>query len=273
MCIHTNELSLTPLLIAAELLFLLVLARRTARIAPEGGRLAPFHGYLLWIAAYGGVASSLGARGVYVSESLLRWLPGLWLALVAVAAAVLPVVLFASLRRDLRRIADATPWQWFAWFHGLRVAALGAAYKTLVGEFPVYFELGVGVPDLLFGLSAFWVAGKARRGELGRRTFLAWNLLGVLVIVPAAPILLQLGLPGPLQLFTGAPDARAILSHPMSIAPTFGVPLFVLVNLWVAWRLWERGRITEITPSSGSRSRFRRPASRPRVTRAVGQAT
>ncbi len=28
----------------------------------------------------------------------------------------------------------------------------------------------------------------------------------------------------------------------MSIAPMIGVPLFVLINLWVAWRLWERGR-------------------------------
>jgi hypothetical protein len=36
------------------------------------------------------------------------------------------------------------------------------------------------------------------------------------------------------------PDARVILTHPMSIAPMIGVPLFVLVNLLVAWRLWER---------------------------------
>ena len=72
---------------------------------------------------------------------------------------------------------------------------------------------------------------------------MAWNLIGAAVIVPAAPILLQLGLPGPLQVFTGLPDARAVFTYPMSIAPMIGVPLFVMVNLWVAWRLWERRRM------------------------------
>ena len=60
--------------------------------------------------------------------------------------------------------------------------------------------------------------------------------------MPAAPIVLQLGLPGPMQLFTGLPDARAVFAYPMSIAPMIGVPLFVLLNLGAAWRLWERER-------------------------------
>ena len=71
---------------------------------------------------------------------------------------------------------------------------------------------------------------------------MVWNLIGALVIVPSAPILLQLGLPGPLQVFTSLPDARAVFTYPMSIAPMIGVPLFVLINLWVSWRLWERQR-------------------------------
>ena len=66
-----------------------------------------------------------------------------------------------------------------------------------------------------------------------------WNAIGALVIVPSAPILIQLGLPGPLQVFTSLPDARAVFTYPMSIAPMIGVPLFVFLNLWVVWRLWE----------------------------------
>ena len=54
----------------------------------------------------------------------------------------------------MRRIVDHTTWHWFAYFHGLRIAALGTAYKTIIGEFPVYFETIVGIPDLLFGISA-----------------------------------------------------------------------------------------------------------------------
>ncbi len=79
-------------------------------------------------------------------------------------------------------------------------------------------------------------------GEITEKSFLIWNLVGALVIVPSGPILLQLGLPGPIQVFTSLPDARVVFTYPMSIAPMIGVPLFVLINLWVAWRVWERGR-------------------------------
>ena len=224
------QLSLTPFLLAAELGFLLWLAR---------GRPIAIR-YWFWLLAYGLAAAAIGMRNVYVHPLLLPWLPALWLQVVTIAAFVVPVLLFPRLREELRQIADVTPWHWLAWFHALRIAALGTAYKTQLGEFPVYFELGVGVPDLLFGISALYVGWRARLGALGARGFLWWNVAGVLVIVPAAPILLQLGLPGPLQLFDGLPDARAVFAWPMSIAPMFGVPLFVMLNLGVAWRLAER---------------------------------
>ncbi len=175
-------------------------------------------------------------------------------------AASLPIVLFGAVRDGLRRTVDNTPWHWFAYFHGLRIAALGTAYKTAIGEFPPSFEYGVGIPDLLFGISAFWIAGKVKRGELGNKGFLIWNLTGALVIVPSAPILLQLGLPGPIQVFTSLPDARAVLTYPMSIAPMIGVPLFVLINLWVVWRLWER----RMRSTPGSSMHFRRESDRTR---------
>ncbi len=236
------QLSLTPILVAVELGFVAVLAWRMGRITAPGS-VTPVYLFIVWIAAYAVLTSVLGARGVYISDDLLRWLPALWLQVITVAVCVLPVMLFPTLRNAMRRIVDVTPWHWFAYFHGLRIGALGTAYKTMIGEFPLSFEIGVGIPDLLYGLSAFWIAAKAKRGALTERTFLVWNLIGALIIVPAAPILLQLGLPGPLQVFTASPDARAVFTYPMSIAPMIGVPLFVLINLWVAWRLWERGRV------------------------------
>jgi hypothetical protein len=236
------QVSLTPVLLAAELGFLFTLAWRSARQAPVQVNLGLVYSYFLWLTAYGIFTSVLGARGFYVSDALLTTLPALWLQLVTITVAIAPVVFFRSLRVGLRWIVDVTPWQWFAYFHSLRIAALGTAYKTMIGQFPAYFEYFVGIPDFLFGASTLWIARKARRGELSERSFFMWNLVGALVIVPSAPILLQLGLPGPVQLFTSVPDARAVFTYPMSIAPMIGVPLFVLVNLWVAWRLWERRR-------------------------------
>ena len=236
------QLSLAQLLLAVQLGFLVAVARRAGSQGEGQGTIGPLYAYVAWLALYGIVTSLLGAQGVYLRDGLMPLLPGLWLQVITVLACVVPVLLVPALRDTLRRMVDVTPWHWFAYLQALRVSALGTAYKTAIGEFPLYFELLVGVPDLLFGLSALWVAVKARRGEMSARGFMIWNLIGALVIVPAAPVLLQLGLPGPLQVFTGVPDARAVFTYPMSIAPMIVVPLFVLINLWVAWRLWERQR-------------------------------
>ena len=233
------KISLAHILLAIELGFLFFLAWHWGRESKGRPVLRPVYSFLLWVTAYGLIATGLGAQGLYTSNDLLRTLPGLWLPLATVGVVVTPIVVFKGVRKGLGQIFDHTPWHWFAYFHGLRIAALGTAYKTMIGEFPAYFEYAVGIPDLIFGLSAFWIARKAQRGELSGKAFWVWNLIGVLVIVPSVPILLQLGLPGPIQVFTSVPDARAVLAFPMSIAPTIGVPLFVLVNLWVVWRLWE----------------------------------
>ena len=235
------KLSLAPILLSIELGFLFLLAWRYAGRSESRITMTPVSVFFLWMTFYGIITSILGARGVYVTDAILKTLPGFWLQVMTVGVIVIPVVVFPSVRNGLRALADTTPWHWFAYFHALRIAALGTAYKTMIGEFPAYFEYLVGVPDFLFGVSALWIGRQAQRGELKRKTFLVWNLIGAFVIVPSAPILLQLGLPGPLQVFTSLPDARAVFTYPMSIAPMIGVPLFVLVNLWVAWRLWEQG--------------------------------
>jgi hypothetical protein len=201
------RLSLTPILLGLQLGFFFALAARAH--AQRGTQL-----YLIGLAAYAIVscfALAYGASGF-----------GLQLATMAICA--LPVLLSRRLRKGLRQIVVATPWHWFAYFQGLRVAAIGTAYKTLIGEFPVYFELFVGLPDLAFGLSAFWIADRAKRGALSVKAFRRWNVLGALVIVPAAPLLLLL-----------LPDMEALLAFPMSIAPAIVVPLFVLTNVLVAW--------------------------------------
>jgi hypothetical protein len=234
------QFSLTQPLLVAELGFIFILARRCGRLDPVRMETRPVYLYLLWLTAYGIITSVLGARGFFVSDELLKTLPGFWLQLVTVAVMVMPVILFSRVFSGLRQIVDATPWHWFAYFQGLRIAALGTLYKTMIGQFPAYFEYGVGIPDLLFAISAFWIARKAGRGELSKKSFLVWNLVGILVIVPSAPILLQFGLPGPVQVFTSLPDARTVFTYPMSIAPMIVVPLFVMVNIWVVWRLLEQ---------------------------------
>jgi len=234
--------SITALLLAIELGFVFFLARRSSRLPQSGIHAVSIYAFLLWVTTYGIVSSILGAQGFYISEEMLKLLPGLWLPLVAVFVCVLPVVFFKNVRNALREIVDTTPLHWLAYFHALRIGALGGAYKTHIGEFPYYFEYIAGYPDILFGISALWIGRKIKRGEIKEKTFMIWNLIGLFIIIPSSLIVLQLGLPGPLQVFTSLPDARAVFTYPMSIAPIIGVPLFVLINCGVAWRLWERSR-------------------------------
>ncbi len=235
-------LSLTPFLLMAQLGFVFFLSRR---IALQNRRIDLHRAvtlFLLWIAAYGVLTSVLGARDFFIDEGLMPYLPGLWLQVITVTICVLPIMLFSELRAGLARLVEGTPLHWFAYFHALRISALGTAYKTSIGEFPLYFELLVGIPDLLFGLSALMAGYLLQQGRMTRQGFFIWNLIGALVIVPSAPILLQMGLPGPLHVFTELPDARAVFTYPMSIAPMIVVPLFVLINLGVALQLWAMKR-------------------------------
>ena len=234
------SLSLTPFLLAVEFGFLFLIAGRCSRRGTFPAGSFPIYVYLLGLTAYGVASSVAGAYGLYVRDDLLPWLPGLWLQLITVAVFVVPILWSTAIRNGLRHIVDMTPLHWFAYFHGMRIAALGTAAKTASGEFPVYFELFVGIPDLIFGFSALWVGSRLRRGKFSERNFMLWNLIGALIVVPSAPILLQLGLPGPMYVFDSVPDARAVFTYPMSIAPMIGVPIFVLMNLLLAWRLWER---------------------------------
>lgn len=232
------NLSLTPFLLITELAFLLFVFRNAKpnRNVPPWRLMA----FWVWIVFYAGVATYLGYEGVYVSEALLNYYPGFWLQSITIAACITPVLMSPGLRHDLRSAVDATMWEHWIYFNMLRLSAVGTLVGASRSSFPIYFELLVGIPDLLFALSTFWILKRTKADCLSSRQFFYWNLIGAFVIVPAAPILLQLGLPGPLQVFDSQPDASAVFAFPMSVAAMIGVPLFVLVNLLVAWRLFEQ---------------------------------
>lgn len=198
---------------------------------------------ILWmaaLAAWGVATVRLSLNGYYVSAGFLALMPGLWWplipAFITVAFLVLPPfrsALVAVVAHNSRALVLV---------HALRIAAIGGVFKGLNGLLPPSFALPVGIPDFLFGLSAL-ALGMLWKGE-GRsaRTLIAWNLVGLAIIMPA-PLLMQLGLPGPLHIFTGTPDARELFAYPMVLAPTLIVPLFITMNSIHAAVLWMNTRI------------------------------
>lgn len=232
-----------PFLIAAVLTALYVFARRAradGHISP--GAQAAFSGYLLVVALWSVVSGYLAYTGAYVAPATLALLPGLWLNLIPLVLALPFLLGSAAFRQALIAIADHTPDHWFVYLQALRIFAVGTLIETARGTFPLYFEIGVGFTDLAFGLSALVVAPAVRAGRMSRRALGIWHLVGFAIIaLPAGP-LLQMGLPGPLQVFDSQPTAEVIFAYPMGLAPTVIVPLLILVNLWIGLRLVWRHR-------------------------------
>lgn len=233
--------STVPFLVIA---IVVLVAMATRRVANQGQlsrrEVRSVHLLLAVLVGWGVLSSTLALTGVYASPRFLSLLPGLWLPFVPFVLAIGGTVISPDLRSALRSAVNHTPRHWQIYVHAARILAIGTILKARAGEFPAYFAYLVGVPDLIFGLSAFIVGRQALADRLHRRSLIAWNLVGVAVILPASP-LMQMGLPGPLEVFTSEPTASRMLEFPMVLAPTLVVPMFVLLNMVAAWVLISRG--------------------------------
>ena len=193
---------------------------------------------LVWIAclaAWGVVTARWALSGYYRSAEFYSLLPGLWWPMIP-AFITVGILALPPFRRALHAIASHNA-RSLVMVQALRIAAIGGVLKGLSGLLPPSFALPVGIPDMLFGLSALALAVLWPTKGRPTRTLIAWNLIGIAVILPA-PILMQLGLPGPLHIFTSTPDARALFEYPMVLAPTLVVPLFITMNAIHAAVLW-----------------------------------
>ena len=229
-------ISTTPALAAILLLFWIWIGARSYRRNWLGG--SGLAALAAWLAALGlwGLATVYFAQsGYYRSARFLELFPGLWWPLI-------PMVITAGLLvlptfRDALRSVAVRHRRSLVLVQGLRCAAAGGVMKGFIGLLPPSFALPIGIPDLLFGLSAVALAALWPRHGWSARTLIAWNLIGIAVILPA-PVLMQLGLPGQLQVFNGTPDARVLFDYPMVLAPTFIVPLLITMNAIQAATLW-----------------------------------
>jgi len=55
-------------------------------------------------------------------------------------------------------------------------------------------------------------------------------------------VLINVGLPGAMHMIEESPGLTTIFELPMALAPTLVVPIFAIVNLFVALRLFQRLR-------------------------------
>jgi hypothetical protein len=169
---------------------------------------------------------SFGAAGAFVGSPGRPPLP------IAIGVAA-PLALFFALLRlsrsfrefvlslDLRLIAGMQAWRWA----GLGFLSL-YAHKVL----PAIFALPAGLGDMAIGVTAPWmILALARQpGFAASRTFVRWNVLGILdliiaVSIGAASTMFATGAPGEIS-------TAPMSTLPLLLIPAFLVPLFLMLH-------------------------------------------
>jgi hypothetical protein len=147
-------------------------------------------------------------------------------------AAVLPVAVFAfcyltsaSFRRfvsslDLRLLTLAQTW---------RVGGIVFVILYLRGALPGVFALPAGWGDFAIGITAPLVAWYWKR-PFPSKTFILWNVLGSLDLVLAVTLGV-LASATPLGVLAGDVTTRLMGRFPLSLIPTFFVPLLLILHL------------------------------------------
>lgn len=226
------EYSILPILLIIVFVFCIVLAQRTKALeAITREETRHVNGLLGLLFLWGMACTAMGIQGGHTSPELLGRIPFLWQAVVPVIIAAIYLLSSQALRSALSVIATVTPLQWLVFFQALRIGALGGVLKGLQGEITSSYVFWVGIPDLVYGLSALCLGSLLRRKLVGEAFMIVWNLVGPLIIL--LPTFLGM------NYFMNEPGFIFIFEFPMVLAPGIVVPIFIFINLIAVWKLYK----------------------------------
>ncbi len=226
----TVKFSVLPIFVIIIFIFCIGITRRAKlnqSINVAEGR--SVYALLLAFFAWTVIAVVLGIRGIH--PSLMEEIPLLWQACVPVVLLTIGLIFSRTLRSGLRGIVATTPWHWLVFAHALRIGAIGGVMKGIKGEITSGFVLWVGIPDFLFGLSALVVGWLLLRNAVSLSFLAIWNLVGASLVLLPTFILMNYWMNEPGFVF--------IFEFPMVLAPSIVVPIFIFLNLLMAWRIFE----------------------------------
>jgi hypothetical protein len=178
------------------------------------------------VGAWFALALSASALGVFKNNSDS-------LALSVGIAALAPIVLFlfwfttsAGFRQYLRTLNPRTLTMAQSWrVNGLVFLILGT-----LGILPWLFALPAGLGDMAIGITAPWVAEKWIAGKFAdaehKKSYISWQILGILDLVTAVTLGTTARLIDP-----SGPGMGAMTVLPLSLVPTFIVPLLFIVHV------------------------------------------
>ena len=178
------------------------------------------------VAAWFAIVAVLGARGGFVSPPGVPPLPILLGVVTPLAVFFVAYLLSRSIREFVLAIDPRLMMAMQAW----RFAGLGFLALYAHGVLPGFFAWPAGLGDIAIGVTAPWLLVVLMRHPsfAASRTFLIWNLLGILDLVVA----LTTGALGTI-LVAGA-DAGvttgAMAQMPLVFIPAFFVPILLALH-------------------------------------------
>jgi len=159
------------------------------------------------------------------------------------AAAILPVVAYAIwylksiefrrfvLAANLRLLTLAQTW---------RVGGVVFLILYHQGLLPSVFALPAGWGDIAIGATAPLVAlAISSKTSFPKKIFVAWNLLGMFDLVMAVTLGI-LASASSLGVLAGEITTQMMGTFPLSLIPTFFVPLLIIFHLISLGRVWNR---------------------------------
>ena len=139
--------------------------------------------------------------------------------------------------RAFRTFTGGLSLTWLVGSHLWRLVGLGFLVGWYRGALPAGFAVPEGLGDVIAALGALALVRRLASGSTPRTWLLAWNVFGLVDLVSA----LAMGVlysDGPLGLLaSGAVTTRPMVTFPVSLIPTFFVPLFILLHVLTFKRL------------------------------------
>jgi hypothetical protein len=202
---------------------------------------------IVLIAAWFAVAVSLSALLVFKADSNS-------LSLTLLVGALSPVALFLSwfaASPSFRRFALALNTGVLTIAHSWRIGGFVFLVLATYGILPKVFALPAGWGDIAIGVTAPLVAIYLAKPD-HRRSFIAWHVLGMIDLATAVTSGVFA------RLLADGPSMETMTVLPLSLIPTFAVPLLTILHIIciaqaTGWershsRRFERGKTSQPLP-------------------------
>ena len=146
---------------------------------------------------------------------------------------VLPILGFVaaySASPSFRTFTETIPLALLVGSHLWRFVGVGFVIAWLAGALPAGFGIPEGLGDIIAALGALVLLPKVRKGTASRGWLFAWNTFGLIDLLSAITVGLLYSQSKLGVLSTATSSTVLMVTFPVSIIPTFFVPLFLLIH-------------------------------------------